>query len=249
MKSVHLGHRARMRERYRAGGERAMQTHELLEMLLYHAVAQRDVNPLSHALLERFGSLDGVFSATKEELIGVSGVGDRVAELILQSGRASLAMLNAPLWEKKPPAFDDYCALGEHFVSYFESHPSQATVAMLLDARLCCLSLFELAPLDFGSAGVRADSLIGRGIALGATVVALAHNHPHGPAYPSHSDVVSAQVFSQALSDSGFFLLEHYVISGRDYVGFRHHFCVQEGASAPICAFLSSKERVVQNDG
>lgn len=248
MKSVHLGHRARMRERYRTGGERAMQSHELLEILLYHAVAQKDVNPLSHALLERFGSLDGVFSATKEELTALSGVGDRVAELILQSGKASLAMLNAPLWEAQPPVFDDYSALGAYFVSYFEKHPSQATVAMLLDAKLCCLSLFELAPLDFGSAGVRTDGLIGRGIAHGATVVALAHNHPHGPAYPSHSDVISEQIFSQALADCGFFLLEHYVISGRDYVGFRHHFSVQECASAPICAFLNSKERVAKND-
>ena len=51
MTSVHAGHRARMRERYRAGGASSLASHELLEMLLYHALAQRDTNPLAHALL------------------------------------------------------------------------------------------------------------------------------------------------------------------------------------------------------
>ena len=95
MPSVHTGHRARMRERFLRDGAETLDTHELLEMLLYHAIAQKDTNPLAHALLDRFGSLEGVFGATKEELCTVSGVGEKIAAFLLENGKAARVILSA----------------------------------------------------------------------------------------------------------------------------------------------------------
>ncbi len=242
MASIHRGHRARMRERYFTGGSENMQTHELLEMLLYFVIPQKDVNPLAHALLHRFGSLDGVFRASKDALCEVEGVGERVAAFLTENGRSAAEIVSAPLWESEAPVYDNYHTLGEFFVSYFGKHGTQATVALLLDAGMHEISLFELAPLDFGSAGVRAEAAIAKAISLGATVIVLAHNHPYGPAYPSHSDVVSSQVMDKSFSECGVLLLEHYVISGADYVGFHHRFGVKEGLGDAVRAFLESKE-------
>ena len=61
MGSVHQGHRARQRKKLLENGPRAFADHELLEMLLYYAIPRRDTNELAHRLLERFGSLQGVF--------------------------------------------------------------------------------------------------------------------------------------------------------------------------------------------
>jgi DNA repair protein RadC len=63
-----------MRKRYLAHGLEGFAPHEALELLLYYALPRRDVNPLAHRLLDRFGSLAGVLDATPESLLAVDGV-------------------------------------------------------------------------------------------------------------------------------------------------------------------------------
>ena len=81
-KSIHTGHRLRAKEEFLARGLSGMADHKVLELLLFYAIPQGDVNPLAHALVERFGSLSGVFNAPYEELRKVKGVGDNTATLI-----------------------------------------------------------------------------------------------------------------------------------------------------------------------
>ena len=40
-----------------------MPEHQLLELLLTYAIPRRDVNPLAHRLIERYGSLAAVLKA------------------------------------------------------------------------------------------------------------------------------------------------------------------------------------------
>ena len=80
--NLHAGHRAKMRKKYERAGADAFLPHELLEMLLFHAIPYRDTNPTAHLLLERFGSLSGVLSASREELCAVPGIGGCAADLI-----------------------------------------------------------------------------------------------------------------------------------------------------------------------
>ena len=80
--AVHDGHRQRKKEQFRTHGLDAFADHEVLELLLYYAIPRRDTNPVAHRLMERFGSLDGVFSATVEELEEVEGMGENAATLL-----------------------------------------------------------------------------------------------------------------------------------------------------------------------
>ena len=86
---VHEGHRARMRSKLVSHGRRIFDTYELLEMLLYQVIPYKDTNPISKNLLYAFGDLDGVLSASCEELTSVCGIGDRAAEYISLVGRLS----------------------------------------------------------------------------------------------------------------------------------------------------------------
>ena len=68
MAGEHAGHRQRMRERFLTGGLEGFADHEVLELMLFYAIPQRNVNPLAHRLLDRFGTLHAVLEAPVEEL-------------------------------------------------------------------------------------------------------------------------------------------------------------------------------------
>ena len=87
MAGVHEGHRERIRQRIEKDGISEFQQHELLEYLLYYAAARGDMNPVAHALIDRFGSLDGVLKADVAELRKVAGVGAQMAEWIRRLDR------------------------------------------------------------------------------------------------------------------------------------------------------------------
>ena len=81
-KGIHAGHRQRMKERFRREGLDGFSEHEVLELLLMYAIPQRDVNPLAHTLIKRFGSLAGVLEAHESDLTQVPGVGENAALLL-----------------------------------------------------------------------------------------------------------------------------------------------------------------------
>lgn len=76
----HDGRRERLRYRLMEGGAENLKPHELLEFLLYYAVPRQDLNELSHALLEHFGSLRAVIHADEDELMKVEGMGLATAQ-------------------------------------------------------------------------------------------------------------------------------------------------------------------------
>ena len=78
----HKKHRERMREQLIKKSLSAFYDHQKLEMLLFYSIPVKDTNPLAHALLDRFGSLSGVFDADYQELRKVQGVGESTAVLI-----------------------------------------------------------------------------------------------------------------------------------------------------------------------
>ena len=79
------GHRQRLKQRFASAGPEALPDYELLELVLFSAIPRRDTKPLAKRLLERFGSLAGVKSATIAELKEVEGVSDKVASRIFET--------------------------------------------------------------------------------------------------------------------------------------------------------------------
>lgn len=76
------GHRARLRQRFLEGGLHALSQAQIIELLLFYTVPRRDTLPIAGRLLERFGSLNGVFSADISDLTGVKGVSQASAVLL-----------------------------------------------------------------------------------------------------------------------------------------------------------------------
>ena len=218
---IHAGHRARLKERFLREGLSGFSQHEVLELLLTYAIPQRDVNPLAHALIARFGSLGGVLEASVSELEQVPGVGPNAATLL----------------SLMPPLLSYYqrSGMGERPV-----------ISNLLQARTYCGALFYGAHeerfyvvcLDRGARVIHAE-MLHRGtidevavyprpvveIALRhhAHAILLAHNHPGGIGEPSQDDYTTTRAIVGALRPVGVGVVDHLIFAGGEVHSMTQH--------------------------
>lgn len=214
MASVHQGHRARQRKKLLENGPRAFADHELLEMLLYYAIPRRDTNELAHRLLERFGSLQGVFSAPVEELSTVEGVGENAAVLL---------NLVPQIWQRSLQGAPerilnsvDKC--GEYFAELLSGSRREMLWQVCLDGKGKVLSSRCLAEGDVSMAAVSVRQVVEYALRAGAVAVVLAHNHPSGVALPSQEDCATTRLIRDALRTMNIQLVDHIIVADRDYV-------------------------------
>ena len=61
----YLGHRERLRDRFRSSDPDALPDYELLELILFRAMPRRDTKPIAKALIARFGSFAALFGCAE----------------------------------------------------------------------------------------------------------------------------------------------------------------------------------------
>ena len=89
----YVGHRERLRERFRGAGTDALTDYEFLELVLFRALPRRDVKPLAKTLIAKFGSFAEVVSAPAARLAEVKGLGDTaITELKIVQAAASFGI-------------------------------------------------------------------------------------------------------------------------------------------------------------
>lgn len=240
---VHEGHRGRMRSKLLAHGQRIFDTYELLEMLLYNVIPCRDTNPIAKNLLYAFGDLNGVFSASAEELVGVSGIGSRAAELILAVGRLS-DVIGAEIVDEGT-SFSDYESVGRYFVSHLSGVVDKQVLALYLDSSMRFIDMHKVYDLDYESGGVKPKPFVDGAILNHAAVVITAHNHPYGPFFPTPGDRATHTAISEALNAAGIVHAEHYIVSGDSFagVGSLKTFTVKLSQMPRVSDFLDTRTR------
>lgn len=213
---IHMGHRERMRGKLIHHGGDIFDTYELLEMLLYNVIPVRDTNPIAKRLLNRFGSLDGVFFADAEELMEVDGIGEAAARYIKSVGTLpeianSYVTLNHPL-----ETFDD---IGRFLTEYFAGCFEYKSAMVLFDNSMRVIDVVEVYRNDYDRGNVLAAPFIDTAISFGAAFVALVHNHPYGPLYPTHADLLTNGIILSAFIGAGVKVIDHFLICGNKYIG------------------------------
>lgn len=81
-RSVHQGHRERVKQRFLKHNLDVFEEHQILELLLFYGLPRADTNPIAHELLDRFGTISGVCDAPIEELTRTKGITQNVAILL-----------------------------------------------------------------------------------------------------------------------------------------------------------------------
>ncbi len=215
---IHEGHRQRMRSKLLTHGQRIFDTYELLEMLLYHVIPYKDTNPISKRLLAAFGGLEGVFSAGRDELTAVSGVGERTADFIMNVAELS-SLIGAEIMPTVSTDFSNYHRVGEYLVDFYSGQTEPSVIALLFDNNMRLIEQKKICSTDYSSGVVRPKLFIDAALSAHATVVITAHNHVYGPNFPTPSDRETNILITESFSLAGIMHAEHYLICGNDYRG------------------------------
>ena len=218
MASVHDGHRERLKKQFAEHGGKEMNDIQFLEMLLYYVIPRRDTNVLSHALLERYGSLRGVLDAPAGDLTTVPGIGDHAARYLETIREALRRYISEPVKEMR---YIFSCSdAGKYFVPILQYETVEKVYLMCLNGRGAVISCGEIATGTLTTVNVSIRKIVDIAMRAHATSVVLAHNHPAGFALPSTEDRAYTFELKHALELMDIQLMDHILVADSDYVSF-----------------------------
>lgn len=80
--ALHSGHRERLRKKVLEHGIDVLESHEVLELLLFYSIPRRNTNGIAHEMLDEFETLPGVLEAAKGPLEQISWVSEKTIFLL-----------------------------------------------------------------------------------------------------------------------------------------------------------------------
>ncbi len=209
----HVGHRSRLKDRFRAGGADAMPDYELLELVLFGAISRRDTKELAKRLIARFGSFAEVVNAPEPQLREVAGVGEAVITELKLIRAAAVRLLRREVINR--PALTSWAQVLEYLrAAQGYEHREQFRI-LFLDKKnnLIADEVQQQGTVDHTPVYVR--EVVKRALELSATAIVLVHNHPSGDPTPSRADVEMTKNIVLAAKALGIAVHDHIIV-GRD---------------------------------
>ncbi len=215
----YLGHRERLRARFRQAGGESLADYEMLELVLFRAIPRRDVKPLAKALIARFGSFAEIIAARPERLREIEGLGEAAVTELKIVEAAALRLAKVALSERHTlSSFSqviDYCRAAMAFNEREEFR------ILFLDKknRLIADEVQGRGTIDHTPVYPR--EIIRRALELGATALILAHNHPSGDPSPSPADIKMTNEIAVIAGPLGIALHDHLIVGRNGHSSLR----------------------------
>jgi len=218
-KPHYVGHRTRLRERFRDGGPSALQDYELLELFLFNSIPRQDVKPIAKTLISTFGNLAEVCAAPLHLLVEVKGISEKTAldlKLLqtISTHMAKESVLGRPILSSWP-ALLDYCRTAMQF------EPIEQFRVLFLDRKNRLIADEVMGKGTIDRAPVYPREVIKRSLALEASAIILAHNHPSGDPTPSQSDIDMTFTIVETCNAVGISVHDHLVIGREEIASFK----------------------------
>ncbi|WP_148715598.1 RadC family protein [Chitinolyticbacter meiyuanensis] len=208
----------RPREKLLQHGAAALSDAELLALFLRVGLPGVSAVDLARQLLNRFGSLNGLFAASRNAFAAVPGMGDaKYAQLqaVQEMARRALGeTLRQSDALTSPEAVRDYLRL------WLRGRDVEVFAALFLDNGHRVLAAEEMARGTLQEARVYPREIARRALAWNAAAVIVAHNHPSGCAEPSQADELLTRQLRHALDLLEIRLLDHFLVAGHQVVSF-----------------------------
>ncbi|MBM3564205.1 MAG: JAB domain-containing protein [Alphaproteobacteria bacterium] len=213
------GHRQRLRDRFMDAGEAALADYEMLELLLFRAIARRDVKPLAKALIARFGSYAETVAARPERLREIDGLSE-AAIVEIKLVEAAAKRLARGALQKRPVLSSfmevlDYCRTAMAFAEREEFR------ILFLDKRNALISDEVQGVGTIDHTPVYPREIVRRALELGSSALILAHNHPSGDPTPSAADIRMTKDIAAIAQPFGITIHDHLIVGRHGHASFR----------------------------
>ena len=217
-KKHYLGHRQRLRERLEHS-PRSLADYEVLELLLGYVLARRDTKPLAKELLDRFGTLKGVFAARGEELRSVPGFGPAL-EAFWGLWRETWARMGeSALRERR--TLTGPADVAEMAMARLGGEAKEEFWVAMVDSKN---RLMHFEPVSRGTVdrtAVYVREVMALALDHEASGIMLVHNHPAGGLDPSREDVELTRRIAEAARTMGVRLLDHLIVTADGFFSFQ----------------------------
>lgn len=237
-KSIHAGHRERIRERARREGLAAFSEHEVLELLLTYTIPQKDVNPLAHALIDRFGSVSNVFGADENELMQVNGVGRNAALLLsLMPQLMRYYQMNA---QGDKPVISNLAQAKQYCAPLFLGARQERLYMVCLNknGQVRYMTLLHTGTVD--EVALYPRVVVQTALRHDAHAVLLAHNHPSGMIEPSMADTKATLAVTRALETMNIAMVDHLIFAGGETYSMTRRMLLSEPGAEDFSYMTSS---------
>jgi len=210
-KSIHDGHRRRVKDEFRKLGLEHMAPHKVLELLLFYAIPRGDTNEIAHRLIDRFGSVSGVLNAPPELLERSPGIGPESAAYLKMIG--SVARLYRESGEAEAK-FVRTAAGAKDFMRRRLAHEQVECFQMLCLGRNGNILYSErIFQGNSGRVDIVISEILHLAISSRATKVVIAHNHPGGICNPSREDLHTTGLIAGELRRLDIELWDHIIVA------------------------------------
>ena len=214
-KSIHSGHRERMRSRFLKDPELSgFAEHEIMELILFFVFPRGDTNAVAHRLLDTFGSVIAVVNAPVEKLAKVENIGQNSAVMLKMLGSVAKYLDKQDLLHID---VRDIPKLSQYLKAMFAGELSERFVVMTVNSNMRINSVEQV---TVGGQSVVCPDLKEMAKAVFSSSeenIMLVHNHPGGTSKPSGDDIILTRKIMQYFSPFGINVLDHFVV-GRDSV-------------------------------
>ena len=214
-----VNHRQRLRDRFMKAGTTALADYELLELLLFRAIARRDVKPLAKTLLAEFGDFNRVISAPASRLCQIDGVGEAVVQELKIVEAAAHRLGQARVMGKN--ALTSWSSLMEYCKVSMAHRETEQFRILFLDRKNILIADEEQARGTVDHVPVYPREVAKRALELNASALILVHNHPSGDPTPSEADIAMTERVNVALNVLGITLHDHVIIGQATDASFR----------------------------
>ena len=203
------GHRSRVRERFLQTGLKGFSPHEVMEILLFYTIPRRDTKSIGRELIDRFGSVCGVFDADSRELTKISFVTERTVRLFRLI--PAVADFRETLDIKRIRPYEDYSRVMQEFIPKLKKNiEGKLRIACFsADLKLMCISDIPLHDDDFTLDTVRLAAKHILDAKCSGTV--LVHSHT-GNAVPTEKDIDFTGKIGSILSIMGIEFIDHVIL-------------------------------------
>ena len=215
---TYVGHRQRIKDKYKKSGVGGWLDYEVLELVLSYAIARKDTKPIAKELMTRFKTISGVLDADSKELKSVSGISEHttlflrlmkdIAVIYLENG-----LLNKDLLSSSELVFD-------YLKASLKGCVDEEFKAIFLNGRnqLIAVEAFQTGTVN--RSAIYPRKIVERALYHHAVGVIIAHNHPAGTLTPSKEDCAVTKSIKDVLKTVEISLLDHIIIGGNDYFSF-----------------------------